>query len=123
MQAAAGAGVQPGETPAEPVHPQLPAPQIFHVHIRYFQFPARGWFKAAGNCHHVIVVNVKPGHGVVAPGLPGFFLDGNCLPVPVEFHHAISLRVVDVITKNSRPALEFGKSPGKTIASVEYIIP
>src|SRR5690348_969988 len=44
MQAAAGAGVQPRKTPAEPVDMELPALQIGDIHVGDFQLAARRGF-------------------------------------------------------------------------------
>jgi hypothetical protein len=123
VQTAARAGIQPGKPAAEPVHVQLLAPHVFDIHIGNFQLPPRGRLQIPGNRHHAVVVNVEPGNGVVAPGLPGLLLDGNRLAVAVKLHHAIPFRVVDVIPEDRCAPLEISEGLVETVAPVEDVIP
>ena len=43
-------------------------------------------------------------------------------PLRVELHHAIALRVVDVIAEDGRAALEVGKGLVKAVAAVEDVV-
>ena len=122
MQAAARARIQPRESAAQAVHAQRAAPQIFHVHGGDFQFAARRWLQGFRDGDHFIVENIKARHGIIALGRFWFFLDGNRLAVRIEFHHAVTFRVVDVITKNGRARFEVRKRARERVAAVENVV-
>ena len=94
-----GAGIQPGGTAAHALHPQRAALQIDIVDIGDLQLAARRRFDLLGNLDHIVVVEIETGDGVVRLRLGRFLLNRDRLPLLVELHHAVALRILHVIAK------------------------
>ena len=76
VQAAAGAGIQPGESAAQPMHPQLAARRYATLTSVISSSPRAEGFRF-GDVHDLVVVDVKSRHGVIAFGLLRFFFNRN----------------------------------------------
>ena len=61
----------------------------------------RGTIAARVDADHLLVVKIQAGHGIARFRLPGLFFDREHLARRIELDHAVALRVVHVIRKNS----------------------
>lgn len=118
-------GIEPGMAAAQTLHRQLPFFQVGGVHGGDLQFaPGRG-LHLLGDFHHLIIVEVKAGDGVIGFGALRFFLNGKRIAILVKFHHAETLGIADVIAKDRCAALPGGRAPEQPpeIGPVKDVIP
>src|ERR1041385_6269653 len=81
--------------------------------------------EAACDVHHLVIVEVQAGHGVVRTGSFGFFLDADRLSGGAELDHSIGARIGDPIAANGRAgrARRGGLQRLAQLLSVKDIIP
>ena len=69
-----GAGVEPGEAPAEALDAELAATEVLAVDVGDLEFAARRGFQVGGDVEHLVVVEIEARHGEVglaaAPASP-----------------------------------------------------
>lgn len=117
--------IQPGMAAAQTLHRQLPSFQVGGVHGGDLQFaPGRG-LHPPRDLHHLIIVEVEAGDGVIGFGALRFFFDGERVAILVKFHHAEALRVADVVAEDGRAALPGSRAPEQPpeIGPVKDVIP
>ena len=95
-----GARVQPGKTSPQQFNMQVTLLQIHLVQGGDLQLAALRRLHVLRHLHHVIVVEVEPGHRPVRFRLQRFLLDRQRLKVLVELHHPEALRIQHLITKH-----------------------
>ncbi|SXF49311.1 Uncharacterised protein [Klebsiella variicola] len=95
-----GARVQPGKTAPQQFNMQITLLQIHLVQGGDLQLAALRRLHVLRHLHHVIVVEVEPGHRPVRFRLQRFLLDGQCLKVLIELHHPEALRIQDLVAKH-----------------------
>jgi hypothetical protein len=100
QQAVVRAGVQPGVAAPHDLDVELALLQVGVVDGGDLQLAARAGLDRLGDVHHLAVVKVQPGDGVVAARLFGLFLDADGAPAGVELDHAVALGVVHVVGKH-----------------------
>ena len=87
-----GAGVQPSDATPHETHCEAALAQIAPVQIRYFQFAASGGFEGRGHPHHVVVVEIEAGDGMVGGRVRRLLHDVHRLAVFVA-HHPEAMRL------------------------------
>ncbi|KAF5043425.1 hypothetical protein DSECCO2_502370 [anaerobic digester metagenome] len=107
QQRLVGAGVEPGVAPAQELHLEPVALQVDVVEVRDLELAARGRRQARRDVTHLVVVEVKPGHGEFRLGLRGFFLDADHVFRRVELHHAVAVRIAHLVAEDDAA---FGKA-------------
>ena len=100
-QAVVRAGVEPGVAPAHDFDIELGLSQVAGVHIGDFQLATGAGADAGGDVAHLLVVEIKPGDGVVALGLLGLFFDAEGALGLVKLDHAIALGVGHVVGEDA----------------------
>ena len=95
-----GAGVQPGEAAAEDLNLELSGGQEFLVDSGDLQLAAGRWLDVFGDFHHLVGVEIKAHHGVVALGALGFLLYREAVAGGVELGHAVTLGVGDPVAED-----------------------
>ena len=95
-----GARIQPGKSAPQQFHLQIAALQIHLVQGGDLQLAAFRRLDVLRHLHHIVVVEVEPGHRPVRFRLQRFLLDGQRLKVLVELHHPEALRIQHLITKH-----------------------
>ena len=84
----------------QPLDIQLAAVQVLLVYRRDLQFAAAAGFDALGYFHHGVIIKVQAHHSVVRPRDLRLFLDAERMACGVEFHHAVALRIRDLVGEN-----------------------
>ena len=100
-----GAGVEPGKAALEIFHIKLAFFKIEAVEIGDLQFAARRRLQPGCQFHHLVVVKIQAGDGMVRFWLDGFLLQPDRPPVLVELDDAILLGMIDPVGKHRRPNL------------------
>src|SRR5690554_58275 len=95
-----GAGVQPGEAPAQQFHVQLALLQIGPVYAGDFQFATVAGFYLFGNVYNAVVVEVEAGYRVVGFRVLRLFFDGNGAFFFVELDDTKAFRVFYLVAEN-----------------------
>src|SRR5260370_11832364 len=121
-QARLRTGVEPGHAAAEQFHMQLFLLQIEQIQIGDLECAARGGAQCSAKIDNALVINIKARHREVTLGLFRFFLETDCLAVGVEFDHAVTLRVADLISENAGSSFDGESVPIKIEFSVENIV-
>src|ERR1700730_12117019 len=98
-------GVEPRHATSQHDYFKVAALQVCLVDIGDLKFSASARLERLCNAHHLIVVEVKAGNGVARLRFFRFFLDAQCTPFSVKFHHPVSLWVMYRIGENSRPVM------------------
>src|SRR6266852_4964334 len=96
------ASIQPCHASSHHHHLQLPALQVHLIYIRDLQFAAGGRLQRAGNLHHIVVVEIEPGHCISRLGLLRLLLQSDSLSRAIELDHAITFWIVHRISENPR---------------------
>ncbi|OIQ72078.1 hypothetical protein GALL_462990 [mine drainage metagenome] len=99
-QALVGAGIEPGIAAAHDLHTELVALEINAVEIGNLQFASRRWLQVGGDIDDLVVVEIKTGDGIIAPGADGLFFQAGGAALRIEGHHAVTLGVLHVVGKN-----------------------
>src|SRR5690554_863398 len=94
-----GAGVQPGETPAQQLYAQFALFQICPVYAGDFQLATVAGLYLFGDFYHAVVVEVEAGYGVVGFRVLWLFFDGDGAFVFVELDDAETFRVFYLIAE------------------------
>ena len=81
---------------------QFPRVEIGLVDVRDFQFAPGGGLDFTCNIHDVLIIKIKPGHGVAGFGMLGFLLEGADFHILIELDHAVTLGIADVIPEDGR---------------------
>ena len=81
---------------------QFPRVEIGLVDVRDFQFAPGGGLDFTCNVHDVLIIKIKPGHGVAGFGMLGFLLEGADFHILIELDHAVTLGIADVIPEDGR---------------------
>ena len=95
-----GAGVEPGKATAHDLHEQLAILQVDAVHVGDLDLAARRGLDRRRDIEHLVVVEIKPGHGVIRLRVRGFSSMETARPLAVELHHPVALRVRDRVAKH-----------------------
>src|SRR5690606_16150600 len=98
--------------------------EVRPVHVGDLQLPPFRGPDLAGDLDYVVVVEVEPGHGVVGPGVLRLLLDRQGAPVRIQVHHAVTLRVTNVVPEDvgaSRPRGSLQQLSGEAVA-VEDVV-
>jgi hypothetical protein len=98
--------------------------EVYGIDAGYLKFtPRRGLYR---RCYvtHLLVVEIKPGDGVIALRRLRFFLDGKRTPVLVELDDTIALRIVHVISEHGGAAspCRCAANHSLQVVSVEYVV-
>ncbi|MNO89191.1 hypothetical protein D3C76_806680 [compost metagenome] len=104
-----GAGIQPGVAASHDFHRQSALFEIGPVDVGDLQFAAGGGPDAPGDVHHLLVVEVEPGHRIVGFRFLRLFLDADGPAVAIELHDAVTLRVVDVVGEHAGAGFALGR--------------
>src|SRR6266571_2724760 len=96
--------------------------QVEQIQIGDFEFAARGRAQCLTKIDNALVINIKARHREVTLGLFRFFLETDCLAVGVEFDHAVTLWVADLISENAGPSLDGESIPIKIEFPVENVV-
>src|SRR5580658_11016357 len=99
-----GTGIEPGGTATEQLDLQRTALQVAAIHVRDLELPARRRQKTRGDIEHFVIVEIEPRHRIVRLRLARLLLDAGGAALRIELHHAVALRVLDVIG-------EYGRTP------------
>ena len=97
-----GAGVQPCDAATEDLHAQLAASQVLEVDVGDLVLAASGGTQRGGDVEHGVVVEVQAGHGDTGLRCDRFLLDADHATVCVDFRHAVTFGVADVIAEDGR---------------------
>ena len=104
------------------MHAKLSPPHVFDVHIRDFQLSPRRRLERFRDGNHPAVINIEPGNRVIALRPLRFLLDRNRPAFPVNPHHAVAFRVVDVVAEDARARLKVRERLVKTVAAVKDVV-
>ena len=78
--------------------------EIRSIHVGYLELAPDRRLDLAGNVHHLLIVEVKPGDGIARSGMGGLLLDGHGQPRGIELDHSVGARIVHVIPENCSPS-------------------
>jgi hypothetical protein len=81
------------------LHIELISIQIRLVDGSNFQLSPSAGLDRLGNIHHLVIVEIKPGNGVVALRLEMFFFNAAGFSLGIKRHHAIALGVLHMVGK------------------------
>ena len=124
IQGVHGAGIQPGIAAAKRLHVEGAVFQIHLVQIGNLQLATGGRPDLLGELGDAFVVEVQAGHRIVAGRVLRLLNDGDGLLVLIEFDHAVSLRIVDVVAEHCGTMFHRGglaQCPAQTVA-VEDVV-
>ena len=96
--------------------------QIEQIQIGDLKFASRGRAQCSTKIDNALVISIKARHREVTLGLFRFFLETDCLAVGVEFDHAVTLWVADLISKNAGPLFNGESIPIKIEFPVENVV-
>ena len=96
------ASVQPSETAPKDTDFQFPVFQEFLVHRGDFQLTSSRGFDGFGHVHHLVGVEIKPDHRIIALGGFGFLLNADTVALFVELGHTVTFRIADPVAENGR---------------------
>src|ERR1700730_3373685 len=94
------AAIEPGAAASDLLHGELAQLKIHPVEIGDLELAARGAAKLSGELQRPFVVEIEAGHGEVAFRLRGLFRERDRPAVAVELHHAVALRLRDLVGKD-----------------------
>ena len=97
------AGVEPGESAAEPFDVQGVVLEIDAVEVGDLVLATRARLQRGSDIADVLVVEIEPRHGVMRLGIVGLFLEREGAAVRIEFDHAEPLRIADGIGEHRGP--------------------
>src|SRR4030042_3810791 len=118
-------GVQPCQTSSQNLNPEIPSSKINQIDIRYLEFSPGRRLEVGGNIDDIIVINVKAGYGIMGFWFLRFFLNSDHPPLRIEFHHAVSFRILYRISEN-KPAFEEpdrGFQDCRKTITIKYVVP
>ena len=84
---------------------QIATLQVQIVDISNFQLPTSGGFHLFRDIHYASVVEIEAGHSKIGFRFLGFFFNTVNPLAFVKLHHAVSMRIADVIAENGRPCI------------------
>ncbi len=119
------ARIQPGKAAPQSLHAQVAPAQIFVVDTRDLDLPARRRLHIGRDTDHIIVIEIKPRHGIIALRLCRLLLYGKRPAVLVKLHHAVLSGIPHIVAEDRRPFFSgshLAKHPGKALP-IENIIP
>jgi hypothetical protein len=118
-------GIQPGMTSAQALDRQVPSFQVGGIHRSDLQFAPGRRLHLMGDLHHVVIIKIEAGDGIIGFRPGGFFLNGKRVAILIKFHDTKTLRVADVVAKDRRAALPGGRAPEQPpkIGPVKDVIP
>ena len=94
------AGVKPRVAALHDLYVKLVLLQVSVVYGCNFKLTAGAGFDCFGYAADLIVIKVQTSNGVVAFGLGGLFFNAAGFAAGVKRHHAVTLRVGDVVRKD-----------------------
>src|SRR5262245_31122031 len=100
-------GVEPRDAAPEFLDVELTSPKIFEVEIRDLQFSSRGRLQPCSDFGNLVVVEIQTWNGVRRQGLNRLLLQRLCLSASVEGNDAVTLRISNLIRKNSGAGFSF----------------
>ncbi len=124
QQALVGACIEPGIAALEDLHVQLALLQIGLVDSGDFQLAAGAGLDRFGDIDHLAVVEIEAGDGVITFRLRRLFLNADRLAAFVERHHAVTFRILHVVSEHGATLLltiRIAKQRGE-IVTVEDVI-
>ena len=119
------ARIEPGHATSQRFNAQATCRKVGTVDIGDFQLAARGWFQVCGHVDYIVIVEIQPGDRMPRARLLRFFHDVDNFSGTIEFHHAITLRILHGIREDRgisrlpRRSLQFYRD----IMAIKYIIP
>ena len=98
-------GVEPCNSTSHQFHMQIATLQVQIVDISNFQLPTSGGFHLFRDIHYASVVEIEAGHSKIGFRFLGLFFNTDNPLAFVKLHHAVSMRIADVIAENGRPCI------------------
>ena len=96
-----GTGIQPGEALSQKLYIQLSLLQINPVQVGDLQLAPGGRFQILCVLDDMIIVEIQPGHAVIALRLLRLFLNGYGLSFFIELHNAKTLRIIHIVAEHA----------------------
>ena len=121
-EARGGPGVEPGHAAAQQLYVQLFLLEIEQIQIGDLELAARRWAQGSAKIDNALVVNIQPRHRKMTFRVLRFFLETDCFAHGVEFHHAVTLRVAHLISKNASSALDGESLPVEIESPIKDVI-
>src|SRR5262245_46126720 len=118
------AHVEPRDAPTKDLNAKLALFEVFHIEVGDFQFASCGRFKRRSELDNLRVVEIESGDGIRGFWPSRFFFDAERPPLAIEFHDAVTLRIIHAVGKyrcpisSDRRALQ---QLGKTL-SIENVV-
>src|SRR5690606_8115579 len=101
-QAVGSTGIKPGKSATELFDTKLTLFQIMVIHIGDLQFASSRWFQRPRDVHHLLVVEIEPDNCPAGGWILRLFDDAYDVAVRIEFHDAISFRILDTMAEHKR---------------------
>lgn len=95
------ASVEPCETSRQSLNFQLAILKEFLIDSSDFQLPSVRGLDMGSNLNHLVGIEIKSHHCIVAFGVLRFFLDGKAFAITIKFSYAITFRIIYPIAKDS----------------------
>src|SRR5471030_872197 len=92
--------IEPGKTTTKHFDVEGLALQVSTVHVGDLQLATLGRLDVLGDIHNFVIVEIQTGYRVVGLGLQRFLFDAESTTSSVEFNHAKTLGVGDVVAKH-----------------------
>ena len=105
-----GPGIEPGDSAAELLDLELSTPEIGGVDVGDLELAARRWLEAFCDLHHLVVVEVEPGHGVRRARLDRLFLQPDRAAVGGELDDAVALGIAYPVGEHRCPGRAVGSA-------------
>jgi hypothetical protein len=102
------ASVQPRVTATKDLNMQVTTVKIRAVNAGDLQLPPRRWFDFLSYLDDIRIVEIKASNCKMGLRHFWFFFDGNGLSIPIKFHDAKTMGVVNFVTENGGPLLPPG---------------
>ncbi len=99
------AGVQPSEASAHDLYIQLALLQVAFVHIVDFQLTSVRRLDIGPDVAHLLIIKIQAGDRVIALGCGGLFFNAQRTLLVIKIDHAVALRVVHIVCKDTRPGI------------------
>ncbi|MNT57316.1 hypothetical protein D3C72_1946780 [compost metagenome] len=95
-----GTSVQPREASTQYTDMQIAALQVSVVDVGNFEFTTMGRLHLLRDPHHIVVVEIKAGDGVIGFRMQGLFFDRNGFTIVIKLNHTKTLGVRYVVAED-----------------------